>query len=71
MLISGEVGVALIGSLLHESQLRIPKLEPEIMFSNRVTLVSVELEYHTEWCALKSPSIMISIVIIRWSREGR
>ena len=36
----------LLGSLVGESQLRIPKLEPEIMLSNRVRLVSVELEYH-------------------------
>ena len=59
------------GSLVGESQLRIPKLEPDIIFSNRVPLVSVELEYHGEWCALKSPSIRVSVVIIRWSREGR
>ena len=38
-----------------ESQLRIPKFELETTFSNRVPLVSVELEYHAEWCALKSP----------------
>ena len=42
---SGEDGLALPGSLVGESQLRIPKLEPDIMFSNRVSLVSVEL-YH-------------------------
>ena len=68
---SGEDGLALPGSLVGESQLRIPKLEPDIIFSNRVPLVSVELEYHAEWCALKSPSIRVSVVIIRWSREGR
>ena len=68
---SGEDGLTLPDSLVGESQLRIPKLEPpDIIFSNRVPLVSVELEYHTEWCALKSPSIMVSVVIIRWSREG-
>ena len=54
------------GSLVGESQLRIPKLEPD-----RVPFVSVKLEYHTEWCALKSPSIRVSVVIIRWSTEGR
>ena len=48
------------GTLVGESHLRIPKLEPDIIFSNRVSLVSVELEYHAEWCALKSPSIMVS-----------
>ena len=60
------------GSLVAESQLRIPKLDPYIIFSNRVPLVSVELEYHNEWCALKSPiiSLRVSVVIIRWSMEG-
>ena len=62
---SGEDGLALHGSLVGEFQLRIPKLEPDIIFSNRVPLVSVELEYHADWCALKSPSIMVSVVIIR------
>ena len=66
---SGEDGLALLGSLVGESQLRIPKLEPDIMFSNRVPLLSVELEYHAEWCALKCPSIKVSVVIIRWSME--
>ena len=41
---SGEYGLALAGSLVGESQLRIPKLETDIIFSNRVPLVSVELE---------------------------
>ena len=68
---SVEDGLAFPGSLVGESKLRIPKLELDIIFSNRVPLVSVELEYHAEWCALKSPSIRVSVVIIRWSREGR
>ena len=68
---SQEDGLALLGSLVGESQLRIPKFEQEIMFSNMMPLVSVELEYHAEWCALKSPSISVYVVIIRWSREGR
>ena len=68
--ISVEDGLALPGTIVGESQLRIPKLEPDIIFSNRASLVSVELEYHAEWCALKSPSIRVSVVIIRWSREG-
>ena len=42
---SEEDGLALPGSLVGESQIRIPKLEPDIIFSNRVPLVSVELEY--------------------------
>ena len=60
---SGEDGLALTGSLVGESQLRIPKLDPDIIFSNRVHLVSVELAYHTVWCALKSPSTRVSVVI--------
>ena len=36
---SGDDGLALPGSLVGESQLRIPKLEPDIIFSNRVPLV--------------------------------
>ena len=66
---SGEDGLALLGNLVGESQLRIPKFEPDIMFSNMLPLLSVELEYHAEWCALQSLSISISVVIIRWSRE--
>ena len=62
---SWEDRLALPGSLVIESQLRIPKFEPETTFSNRVPLVSIELEYHAEWCALKSPSIRVSVVIIR------
>ena len=68
---SGNYVLALPGSLVGESQLRIAKLEPDIIFSNRVPLVSVELKYHAEWCAMKSPSIRVSVVIIRLSREGR
>ena len=59
---SGEDGLALPGSLVGESQFRILKLEPDIIFSNRVPLVSVELEYHAEWCAFKSPSIRVSLL---------
>ena len=68
---SGKDGLALLGSLVGESQLRTPKFEPEIMLSNMLSLVSVELEYHDDWCALKSPSIRVSVVVIRWSREER
>ena len=46
---SGELGLALSGNLVGESQLRIPKLEPDTMLSNIVPLESVELEYHDEW----------------------
>ena len=41
---SEEDGLALPGSLVCESQLRIPKLEPDTIFSNRVSLLSVALE---------------------------
>ena len=68
---SGEDGLALLGSLVDESELRIPNFEPEIMLSNMFPLVSVDLEYHDEWCALMSLSIKVSVVVIRWSREGR
>ena len=40
---SGEDGLALPGSLVGDSQLRIPKFEPETTFSSRMPLVSVEL----------------------------
>ena len=65
---SGEDALALLGSLVGESELRIPKFEPEIMLSNMLPPVSVEHEFHDEWCALKSPSIRVSVVVIRWSR---
>ena len=35
---SGEFGLALPGNLVGESQLRIPKLEPDTMLSNIVPL---------------------------------
>ena len=43
---SGELGLALSGNSVGESQLRIPKLEPDTMLSNIVPLESIELEYH-------------------------
>ena len=43
---SGEDGLALPGSIVGESQVGIPKLEPDIILSNRVLLVSIEIEYH-------------------------
>ena len=46
---SGELGLALPGILVGESQFRIPKLEPDTMLSNIVPLVSVEHEYYDEW----------------------
>ena len=60
--ISGEGVLSLLGSLVGEPQLRIPKFEPDIMVFNMLPLVSVQLEYHAKWCALKSPSIRVSVV---------
>ena len=62
---SGELELAVPGNLVGESQLRIAKLEPDTMLSNIVPLESVELEYHDEWWPLKSPSMRVSVVIIR------
>ena len=53
--------MVLIGSLVGEPQLRIPKLGPDIIVSNMLPLVSVELEYHADCCSLKSPSIMVGL----------
>ena len=62
---SGELGLALTDNLAGESQFRIPKLELDTMLSNIVPLVSVELQFHDEWWALKSPSMRVSVIIIR------
>ena len=40
----GDLGFALPGNLVCESQLRIPKLEPDTMLTNMVALESVEPE---------------------------
>ena len=45
---SGELGLALPIYIVGESQLRIPKLEPDTMLSIIVPLESVELECHDE-----------------------
>ena len=45
---SGDLLLALPGNLVGESQMRIPKLEPDNMLSYIVPLESVELEYHDE-----------------------
>ena len=52
---SGQDGLTLPGGLVGESQLRIPKLEPYIIFSIRAPLVSVELEYHASAVHLSLP----------------
>ena len=41
---SWDDGLALLGSLIGESRLRIPKFEPEIMLSCMLPVVSIELE---------------------------
>ena len=64
---SGELGSAFGGTLVGLSQLSIPKLDPLIESSILFPLVSVNLEYHDEWCALKSPRIRVSGVIRRCS----
>ncbi len=60
----------MLGSLVGESQLSMPKFELLMEFSSFVPLVSLELEYHDELCALKSPSTRVSVVVSRWSRQG-
>ena len=52
-----EYGLALFESLVVESRLSIPMFKPKFMLFSMVPLVSIELEYHAEWCALKAPSI--------------
>ena len=47
--ISWELGLILPGNIVGESQLKIPKLEPDTILSNIVPLESVELEYYNEW----------------------
>ena len=59
----------LAGNLVGLSQLSIPKLDPLIESSILFLLVSVDLEYHDGWCALKSPRIRVSGVVRRCSIE--
>ena len=62
---SGEEGVALHGNLVGKSQLRIPKSALQTAFSRSLPLELLVLEYHDEFCALKSPSTRVSVVVIR------
>ena len=66
---SGELCSAFSGTLVGPSQLSIPKLDPLIESSILFPLVSVDLEYHYGWCALKSPRIRMSGVVRRCSIE--
>ena len=60
---SAELGSAFGGTLVGLSQLSIPKLDTLIESSILFPLVSVDLEYHDGWCALKSPRRVCSVVI--------
>ena len=63
---SGELGSALGGTLVRVSLLRIPWPDPLIESAILPPpLVSVDPEYQTRWCALKSPRIMLSGVVRR------
>ena len=61
---SDELGSA-FGTFVGLSQLNIPKLDPLIESSILFCIVSVDLEYHDGWCALKSPRIRVSGVVRR------
>ena len=50
---SGELGSAFSGILVELSRLSIPYSDPLIKSSIIFPLVSVDLEYHGGWCALK------------------
>ena len=62
---SGELGVALLGSLVGVSQFRMPKSVLQIESAKFFPLVSVDVACQEEWCALKSPSTRVSGVVIR------
>ena len=62
---SGELGVALLGNLVGVSQFRMPKSELQIESAKFFPLVSVDVACQEEWCALKSPSMRVSGVVIR------
>ena len=66
---SGELGSALGGTLVGVFQLRIPWSDPLIESAIFLPLVSVDPEYQDGWCALKSPRIRLSFVVIRCSIE--
>ena len=66
---SGELGFAFGGTLVGLSQFRIPWSDPLIKSVIFLTLVSVDLEYHAGWCALKPPIIRVSVVVRRCSIE--
>ena len=66
---SGELGSELGGTHVGVSQLRIPWSDPFIDSAIFLPLVSVDPEYQDGWCALQSPRIRLSCVVIRCSIE--
>ena len=62
---SGELGVMLLGNLVGVSQFRMPKSELQIESAKFFPLVSVDVACQEEWCALKSPNMRVSGVVIR------
>ena len=60
----------MLGYLVGESQLRMPKSVLLIESSSWLPLFSVELECQDEWCALTSPSTRVTGVVISWSKAG-
>ena len=61
---SGELGSEFGGTLVELAQLSKPYADPVIESSIVFPLVSVDLEYHDGWCALKSQRIRVSGVVI-------
>ena len=59
------IGSALGGTLVGVSQLRVPWSDPLIESAIFIPLVSVDPEYQDGWCALKSPRIMLSCVLLK------
>ena len=66
---SGELVSAFGGTLVWLSQLSIPLSDQLSESFILFPLVSVDLEYHDGWCALKSPRIRVSGVVRRCSIE--
>ena len=63
---SGEIGLALSGNLVGESQLRIPKLQPDTMLSNIVPLESVRAVQRSyfSYFFFKNPSLSYFFVLV-------
>ena len=66
---SGGFGPELGGTLVGLSQFRTPLLDPLVKKDIFIPPISVNLEYHGGWCALKSPRIRVSGVVRRCSIE--